>query len=366
MLNDKITYIADFSLPNKSAYSLHVIKMCDGFSELKKNVELIIPHLNKKYSSKRIRKDYLLKHKFKIKGFFLTKNENNFFNKLYFTFKIKKYLKNKSKSLIISRSIIPSLILAIFNIKNIIEIHTELTGITKFFFLIIKINYINKNLKFIFINDYLRRKFNVKKDRSIILFDAVDYKDFKPIKTNLIKKTCFYSGSFVRGKGVEIILKIAKKIPDINFHLYGNINTIYDKSILNTKPKNIEFKGYLTYSNLVKKINNYKVLLMPYKKNVGVLISNIDVSRYFSPLKMFDYLAAGKIIIASDLNVYRNILKNNENSIIVKENVNLWCKNIKKVFKTNSFNNMGKNARKSSKKFSWVNRANEVLNFYEK
>ena len=29
-----------------------------------------------------------------------------------------------------------------------------------------------------------------------------------------------------------------------------------------------------------------------------------------SPLKMFDYLAAGKIIIASNLKVYSHILKN--------------------------------------------------------
>ena len=32
---------------------------------------------------------------------------------------------------------------------------------------------------------------------------------------------------------------------------------------------------------------------MPYKKNVGVLIKDINVAKYFSPLKMYDYLASG-------------------------------------------------------------------------
>ena len=37
ILNEKksLVYIADFSLPNMSAYALHVLKMCDAFSELK-------------------------------------------------------------------------------------------------------------------------------------------------------------------------------------------------------------------------------------------------------------------------------------------------------------------------------------------
>ena len=41
MVKNKIYYIADFSLPNKSAYSSHVLKICDAFSEVtKKNVEV--------------------------------------------------------------------------------------------------------------------------------------------------------------------------------------------------------------------------------------------------------------------------------------------------------------------------------------
>lgn len=366
MLNNKIIYIAEFSLPNQSAYALHVIKMCDGFSELKRDVELIIPFLDKNYTPEKIKKDYLLKNVLKIKKIFLKKKKNNLLTRLIFSIKIKNYLKKNNTNIIISRSLISSLFLALCNTKNIIEIHTELTGITKILFYLTKLNFVNKNMKFIFINDYLRRKLNIKKNKSIILYDAVDYKDFKPNKNNLIKKTCFYSGSFAKGKGLEIIFKIAKKIPDINFHLYGNINTIYDKSILNKKTDNIKFKGYLTYSMIVKKISFYKVLLMPYKKKVGVLIKNINVSKYFSPLKMFDYLAAGKIIIASDLNVYKNILISYKNSIILKENINLWCSTIKKIFRTNNFDYLGKNAREFSKKFSWEKRAKKILNFVEK
>ena len=39
-----LVYIADFSLPNMSAYALHVLKMCDAFSK-KGEVELILPYI---------------------------------------------------------------------------------------------------------------------------------------------------------------------------------------------------------------------------------------------------------------------------------------------------------------------------------
>ena len=73
-------------------------------------------------------------------------------------------------------------------------------------------------------------------------------------------------------KESQIVRKISKKLPNINFHLYGNNETIFNKSILNGIPRNVHFKGYFTYSELTKKINHYKILLMPYQQKVGVLI----------------------------------------------------------------------------------------------
>ena len=251
--------------------------------------------------------------------------------------------------------------MALFNVKNTLEIHSELSGFTKIFFSIIKINFIGKNLKFIFINEYLRKKFNIKKEKSIILYDAVDYRDFKPSNRKAFKNCCFYCGSFAKGKALEIIMKVAKKLPHINFHLYGNPDTIYKKKI--NKLNNIFFKGYINYSKVVLLINNYKVLLMPYKKNVGVLIKDLNVAKYFSPLKMYDYLASGKIIIASDLPVYRDVLKNNINAIILKEDMDMWSRMITKALKTKQYNYLGVAGRKISKNYSWKSRIIKIINF---
>ena len=67
MLKKKIIYIADFSLPNKSAYSLHVLKICDAFNEYtKKTSKLVIPFLDENYTVKkrgeRVKKKVRHKH----------------------------------------------------------------------------------------------------------------------------------------------------------------------------------------------------------------------------------------------------------------------------------------------------------------
>ena len=68
------------------------------------------------------------------------------------------------------------------------------------------------------------------------------------------------------------------------------------------------------------------------------------------PLKMYDYLASGKIIIASDLPVYRDILKNNIITIL-EDDVKIWSKMISKALKSKNYDNLGKNARKFQKLF---------------
>ena len=50
----RVAYIAETSLDNRSAYTHHVIKMCDAFSKNCKTT-LIIPFTDKKISFKKIR-----------------------------------------------------------------------------------------------------------------------------------------------------------------------------------------------------------------------------------------------------------------------------------------------------------------------
>ncbi len=363
MNKKKIIYIAEFSLPNMSAYAVHVLKMCDNFCKYAK-VELVIPYQEDSYHFKKIKREYLLKKNFKIKSIFSSKKKLNFFNRILFSLKINDYLNKNNYKMIISRAIIPSLILAIMNKKNILELHSEMTGLTKYLFKFINLKSINKNLKFIFLHYKLMNILKIKSKNFCILEDAVEKDDFNNTNPRTKLFTCAYSGSFAKGKGLELIYSIANKAPKINFDIFGNIKTLNQDMTLKKVPKNIRFKGFLSYRMIANTLPRYKVLLMPYQKNVSVLVKKINVASYFSPLKLFEYMATGKTIIASNLKVYNKILKNKHNSITLDpKNVDKWIKTINEIFKSNKYNYLGRNAQKDVKKYTWESRVEKIMTF---
>lgn len=364
--NKKIFYISDFSLPNMSAYTLHVLKMCDAFSETDHSVKLLIPYIRKDYLLEKIKEDYLLKSFFEIKGFFKSKIKRNFLTLLLFSYKLIKFFKvNQSSHLIISRSVIPALLLSIFGEKIILEIHTEPRGLTKIVFFILKNLNFNKNLKFILIHKNLNKKLKLKDKSFITLDDCVDLRDFKHKDEKI--NSCVYTGSFVKGKGVETIINIASKLPKINFILYGNIKTLNEnlhKDIL--KKKNIILNDFVTYKEITKILPENKILLMPYEKKVGVLINNLDVSDYISPLKLFDYLASGCVIIASKKDAYSHILKDRYNCFLADSSDSIEWVNIinTAISETEMVKKIQKNSIESVKIYSWLNRVKKIVQFF--
>ena len=102
---------------------------------------------------------------------------------------------------------------------------------------------------------------------------------------------------------------------------------------------------------------------MPYEKKIGVSIKGLDVSQYISPLKLFDYLASGSVIVASKKKVYAHILKNKMNSFLIDNyDVNTWCKIISKVISNKlDVKRIRKNATMTARKYTWLKRADEIL-----
>ena len=107
---------------------------------------------------------------------------------------------------------------------------------------------------------------------------------------------------------------------------------------------------------------------MPYEKKVGVLISNLDVSNYISPLKLFDYLASGSTIIASKKKAYSHILKHKFNCFLTQSNnIQEWVKTVKKVLSMPSYiQSIQKNSIQTAVKYSWLKRAEKIIKFKDK
>jgi len=355
-----IHYISEIFLPSTSAYSIHVMKMCNELSKLEKTTTLFIMGKRKNLNFFKI---YNCKNTFKIINFGIKKN--NFFSRILFAYKLVRYLKNY-ETVIISRSIISALLLAFFTKTVILEIHHELKGFTNFLFSFFKLFQSFKNIKIIFISKTLKDEFKLN-NKSIILDDAVDIDDYNfKKKTKVFNNTCVYTGSFAKGKGIESILKISKFCKNINFDLYGDFANSHYSIDTFKKIRNVNYKGYLKYKDIPKTLSKYHVLLLPYSKKVYVRSNNLETGNHMSPLKLFDYLSSKKIILASNMKVYSHIL-NNKNSILLNpEQHKQWAKKINYVFKNlNKFNKMRYSAFETAKKYTWKIRVKKIINFLD-
>ncbi len=362
----EIFYISEAGLSGNSAYLHHTIKMCDALSNLFKT-HLITPFGQKNFY-KKIRKRYLLTSKRSFATiFFFNKNKKrlNFLSRLIFGFRASFFLKKNNKNkLIISRSVIASFIMSLFKIKHFLEIHHELTGMTKFLFINLKMIHSKYIINIIFISSKLKKKFqylNLKNSK--VMHDAVDIKNFKHKKFVLKKiKRVLYIGSFYNGRGIELIFDLALKNPNLEFYLYG----LRNENIKRNKPKNLRIFRHVNYEMVPKIIMNSDILLMPYSKKTFINAVEINTADYCSPLKMFDYLAGAKIILSSKLSGICEILKNNYNSIIVNsEKVNPWNKKLKFIIKNKNIQRKIRlNSLVTAKNNTWETRAINYLKFY--
>ena len=353
----KINYISELNLPSYSAYSIHVMKMCEAFSKLGYETDLYVINNS---NSVNLNKNYNIKYQFNIISVFEKSYKLNFILRIIFLLKI--LLKNlSSKEVIITRSILYGIFSCVFNKNIFLELHHEITGLSKYIYKIFNFLKLTKKLNYIFLHKKLNDLYKINKKKFIVLDDAADIDNFKIKNTKKFKNTCVYIGSFFEGKGLEQIIRLAKRNNKINFHLYGQITQI------KTKPKlsNIRFFGYVNYSSVPKILSNYEIALMPYQKKVRGR-SSIWLEQYMSPLKMFDYMAAGLIIVASDLPVYKHLMRNNYNcKLLTLNNDSKWSTTINQIFRNkDKYTYLKRNAINTAKKFTWEKRAKKIINFY--
>lgn len=125
-----------------------------------------------------------------------------------------------------------------------------------------------------------------------------------------------YVGHLYAGRGIDIVVDVAREIPNADFHIVGGT----DDDIRNWRsrqlPPNLTFHGFVPPGQVAAVYAALDVFLAPYQAQVSVQGAG-DTSRWMSPLKIFEYMAHGKPIICSDLPVLREVLDHNKTALLV-------------------------------------------------
>ena len=174
-------------------------------------------------------------------------------------------------------------------------------------------------------------------------------------------------GSLYNSRGFNLIQKLAKIDKTNNYYLYGSVRD-HKKFITKNLNTNLYINDYVTYRKIPKILKKMDIFIMPYVSTVTAAGDVGNITKYTSPLKLFDYLSAGRVIICSNLDVLKEILSENKNAIFIKnfKNVFAWKLEIKKlVNQKNKIMIMSMNNYKHSKKYSHFKRGQKILNIIE-
>jgi glycosyltransferase involved in cell wall biosynthesis len=118
---------------------------------------------------------------------------------------------------------------------------------------------------------------------------------------------CVYAGSLGPLKGTGHLLAAAARLPAVRFALIGAAGG--GPSCPALAPPNVRFVGPVAPSAVAPLLAAADCLVLPHAR--------ASAERYLSPLKIFEYLAAGRPIVATDLPATQGILCDGENALVV-------------------------------------------------
>jgi len=139
-----------------------------------------------------------------------------------------------------------------------------------------------------------------------------------------------YFGSGMPGKGVDIVVAMARKTPDVEFRVFG-VSLGEARVLALEPPRNVKFYGRVDHSKVLAWMRSCHCFLLPNQADV-IVGGRINIGAYTSPLKMFEYMAAGRPIIASDLSVIREVLRDQENALLVPPaDAHAWARALRRI-----------------------------------
>ncbi|MEQ9660899.1 glycosyltransferase [Fulvivirga sp.] len=302
------------------------MKMCEAFSKTHDVELLTYIYYNKGEKSVGAIFDfYNVSHSFKIKRLTFVKFKGS---KYFFSFLKACYALIRWADVYYSRDFYTAMFLVNMGKQVVHEFHSPLkmkAGVlgwmTKRFFRKVKnVTVISNALKHQMLKD-----FNLPASKVIVAHDA----SVVPTTTDKIDLGAGfhigYVGHLYVGKGMEIVGKLAHCMTNVQFHVVGGNQNDIESWKAKHGYFNLHYHGFIQQGSLSNYINAFDICLLPNQKIVRIWNDGkTNISDFTSPLKMFEYMAHQKPIIASDLAVLKEVL-NNDNSILCNpENINEW------------------------------------------
>jgi glycosyltransferase involved in cell wall biosynthesis len=175
--------------------------------------------------------------------------------------------------------------------------------------------------------------------------------------------TVMCTGHLYAGRGAELFLDLAESLPEAQFVWVGGRPEDIEAWKKRVKSENVNFTGFIPNRDLPRYQAAADVLLMPYSRSIMGSSGTADSASVASPMKMFEYMAAGRAIVTADLPVIREVL-HEENAVFCKpDDPSDWRLVIESLLDDDAYRTkLGSRARQDVQGYTWVARAQRIMN----
>ena len=372
----KVLYASNSTIPSLTANSMHVMKMCQALAQNGAQVELAalsggraaVGILEEQYGVKMSFSPYFYR-------------SLAFFQHYDFALRASWRAWLSGVDLVVTRHLPVAFFCAHLGLPVCLEMHGPRIGRLKK--VLFQSLLSHRNLKkFVTISQPLAEEFralagNKKEElekRLLILADAVDLERFENLPTAAEAKTSLglpperftlgYAGHLYEGRGINIIVGLAKLHPDCEFFVVGGEPVHiahWREEVKKLGIGNLKFFGFVSNRSLPLYLAAADALLMPYQKRVAVSAGG-DTSKWMSPLKMFEYMAVGRPVLASDLPVLKEVLTEENVLFCEPEQVSSWSAGLQKIRSEKEFaDRLAAKCLRDVQKYTWRIRAERIL-----
>lgn len=369
-----VLYVGSPPLFSKGASAIHMMKMCQAMKGMGINVELLFPDYDK---SRDIFDYYGIKDKFKMRTIPFTNIPgrqvvHGFLSSLYGLF-------NKSSfDIVVTRNIVFTYFATNwFGIPTIYDAHHPLVnGAARWMFSRFKDS---DNLIRFSTNSgglaeiYLKEGLNEKK--LVVAHNGVDLERFEnsetreQLRTDLglpgNKTIVCYCGNTYSGRGIELLIDAAERYKELHFLVVGGLdedNQRYAALAGSKKINNFELTGFVAHSSVPKYLLASDILVIPYSGEITIK-GGTNAAEFTSPIKLFEYMAAGKPILASGLPTIREILEDKKTgSLFEPENIESFSKNLDQLLDNPGYmKTLSENSSSKIREYTWEARVRKIL-----
>jgi len=186
-------------------------------------------------------------------------------------------------------------------------------------------------------------------------FEAGEDREASKRALGLSGAVALYSGHLYARKGADTFFAAAAALPEVRFVSIGGTAGDVERVRKGTFAPNVAVLGHKPYTEVPRYLRAADVLVIPNSAR------DADSREFSSPMKLFEYMASGTPIVASDVPAIREVLDEKSCYFVRPDDAGALARGIEKALTDAHSDTKAARAREQAENYTWRVRGKRIL-----